>query len=314
MQKPFAGVIGHRRILTVLERMMANNTLPHAFLFVGPEGVGRTTVIDALLHAMFDRAGSLGVVSDITRIEREENPKTEKLRTQISVEQIRRLTSRLSMSAMAGGWKAAVIEEADKLSLGAANALLKTLEEPKGRTLIFLRAPSSESVLETIASRCQIVRFYPVSRDQMQNGLVKKGFSPADVEPVFGQSLGRPGTAIRLLKDSEFSSERATGIETMKEALNSSVPDRLRAATDLIPKTQTDKRTALSSRLDCAEEVLRDDLLREIGCNDLCMHKSANTESSENILNALHRLYKVRRATHHNVNPHLALEYLFLSF
>ena len=209
MQKPFAGVIGHRRILTVLERMMANNTLPHAFLFVGPEGVGRTTVIDALLHAMFDRAGSLGVVSDITRIEREENPKTEKLRTQISVEQIRRLTSRLSMSAMAGGWKAAVIEEADKLSLGAANALLKTLEEPKGRTLIFLRAPSSESVLETIASRCQIVRFYPVSRDQMQNGLVKKGFSPADVEPVFGQSLGRPGTAIRLLKDSEFSSERA---------------------------------------------------------------------------------------------------------
>lgn len=315
MKNPFSGVIGHGRILKVLERMMANETLPHAFLFVGPEGVGRTTVIEALLKTLFDIPGSIEAISDITWLRREEDPKTEKVKTQISVEQIRLLTNRLSMSAMSGGWKAAVIEEADKLSLGAANALLKTLEEPKGRTIMFLRAPSSESVLETIASRCQVVRFYPVSKNEIQEALVKKGFSPVDLTEVVSQSLGCPGVALRLLKDSEFSSEKAVWVSTMTEVFNSSIPERLRAAIDLVPRDDIDKRDTLSSQFDCAEEVLRDDLLRTIGCEDLCMYSGKGTFGSpDDILFTLKRLLALRRVEDQNINPHLALEHLFLSF
>ncbi len=314
MQKPFAGVIGHGRILTILERMMANNTLPHAFLFVGAEGVGRTTIIKALLQALFEGSGSFDAIPDMSWVRRLEDKKTEKLKTQVSVEQIRELTRSLSMSAMAGGWKAAVIEEADKMSNAAANALLKTLEEPKGQTLLFLRAPSTQSVLETIASRCQVIRFYPVSQEDIVEGVVKKGFSRADAKPASAQSLGRPGIALRLLKDSEFYAKRTTGVEAMKLAFGSSVPERLRAATDLVPKSEVNKRGLLSTHLDSAEEVLRDGLLRFIGCEELCMHEAGVAKTDDQIIDALGRLNAVRRAAHHNVNPHLALEHLFLSF
>jgi DNA polymerase III subunit delta' len=314
MQKPFAGVIGHEKILMVLERMMANETLPHAFLFVGPEGVGRTTVIKALLQALFEATGPLETIPDLSWVVRKEDPKTEKLKTQISVDQIRELTRVLSMSAMAGGWKSAVIEEADKMSTAGANALLKTLEEPKGKTLLFLRAPSVESVLETIASRCQVIRFYPVAHEEMVEGIVKKGFSRADVNEVVSQSLGRTGAAIRLLKDSVFSSQRATGVESMKAVFGATIPERLRAATDLVPKSEVNKRELLGSHLDCAEEVLRDSLLRFVGCEQLCMHGKALVKTDDQILDALGRLHDVRRSVHHNVNPHLALEHLFLSF
>src|SRR3989338_393110 len=111
--------------------MLAGETLPHALLFVGPKGAGKTSVAHQLGKALL---GSL-THPDFLTLERLVDEKTGKRKSQISVEQIRELNARLGLSSLGGGWKVVFIEEATALSMGAVNALLKTLEEPKGKVL-----------------------------------------------------------------------------------------------------------------------------------------------------------------------------------
>jgi DNA polymerase III subunit delta' len=302
----FSGVIGHDRVIAILERMLKHESLPHAFLFLGSEGVGRTTIAEKLFLKLFPETGSLQTASDYLSLEIEENIKTGKLKTLISVEQIRAFTTRISRSAMHGGWKVGFIEQADRLSAGATNALLKTLEEPQGKTLMILRAPDIESVLPTIASRCQILRFAPVSFNDVVQGLVKMGYSREDVEPFAKQSLGRPGVALKLLKDSAFRAIQETGTASITQAFSSEIPVRLKLATELVPKSETDKQALLTSLLDRSEEVLREALYNKI-------YSSRSGLSLNQTVNALERLVDVRASVQHNINPHLALEHLFLS-
>lgn len=296
MSGPFHSIIGHERVIEVLERGCANNSLPHAFLFVGAQGVGRTCVAETLLKSLFDVA-SLSIVPDFIRVSRLRDKKTDKLKTQISVEQIRAFTARASLTAMNGSWKAGFIEEADKLSVSAANALLKTLEEPKGKTIMILRAPSKESVLETITSRCQIIRFYPVGIQTIADALVKRGFAPEDARTASELSFGRPGMALRFLKDGEYRAEYETANASMTQALRADIPERLQSVTDLIPKSEIDKAAALGRLLDRAEEQLRSELTQQ---------------PSAKVVRSLERLFEVRSAMKHNINPHLALEHFFL--
>ena len=311
MSNPFRGVIGHSRIITVLERMIANNTLPHAFLFVGAEGIGRSAVTEALLKTLFPEVVHLDVSADISFVKRIRDEKTDKLKTQISVKQIRALTSRLAMSAMGGGWKAGVIEEADRLSIGASNALLKTLEEPKGKTILILHAQSTESVLATIASRCQIVRFYPVAESDITTGLAKLGFAKSDALEAAENAFGRPVNAVRFLKDSAYRSTYETGRSSVAYAFAGSITEKLRAATDMAPKAEANKAVVLASSLDRAEEVLRAQLHRQLGLTGV--HADENLSLSINqVVHSLERLSEVRESTRQNINPHLALEHLFL--
>ena len=182
---PFSGLIGHDRIQTVFSRMLARETLPHALLFVGPEGVGKTTVAHQLVKTLL---GSLAH-PDFQTLERLVDEKTGKRKSQISVEQIRELNARLGLSSLGGGWKVVFIQEAAALSTGAVNALLKTLEEPKGKVLFLLRAGSTDGLPATIVSRCQTMRFSIVSGREIVEGLTKMGFSRADAQAATAQAL-----------------------------------------------------------------------------------------------------------------------------
>jgi DNA polymerase III subunit delta' len=311
MSSPFKGVIGHERIITVLERMLENDSLPHAFLFVGANGVGRSTITEALLLALFPLIKTLSTSADINFVQRFSDEKTEKLKTQILVKQIRELTSRLALSSMNNGWKAGVIHEADRLSIGASNSLLKTLEEPKGQTILILHAQNVESVLETIASRCQIIRFYPVSKEEIVSGLLKLGFVKTDAIEAAACAYGRPGNAIRFLKDSAFRSQYETGRSAIATAYAGSIPEKLRLATDMVPKSENNKAAVLASSLDRAEEVLRSQLLHCAGVEGAGADETPSM-SLTNIIHSLEKLSDVRASTRHHINPHLALEHLFL--
>ena len=177
MLQDFSEIIGHSKVLGVLERMKKAGKLPHAMLIVGPHHIGKTLVATSFIKSFYPEAQNLEQISDYIEIKREIDKKTGKKKSQISVKQIRKLSERLAMSSFSGKWKTVFIEEAGALSIGAANALLKTLEEPKGETLIVLRAPSVQSVPATIASRCQIIRLSIVDRFTISNGLETKGMS-----------------------------------------------------------------------------------------------------------------------------------------
>lgn len=303
----------------MLLRMLERDRLPQALLFVGADAAGKTTCAQMLARRLLDHAGDLATHPDYVALGRLTDEKTGKQKTQISVEQVRELTSRLGMSSFIGGRKVAFVEEADRLSLGAANALLKTLEEPKGNTHLILCASSVDVLPATIVSRCQIFRFETVARVQIADGLVKMGFGRDDAQAAAASALGRPGLAIRFLKESAYQARLATGIAQAAAFFSASLPGRLGQAMELIPKAEEQKAQALSNILDGWEAALRDLLLRQLGLRDLLLFQDegidrlAESMPPSETLCSLSRVAQARAAGRHNGNTHLALEHIALA-
>lgn len=316
---PFTGLIGHARIAEVLLRMLEGGSLPHALLFVGSQGAGKTTVAQSLARTLLSHSGDLALHPDFLTLEVLIDEKIGKRKSQISVEQVRELTSRLGMSSLSGGAKVVMIEEAASLSTGAVNALLKTLEEPKGNTHFILRAGSTDELPTTIVSRCQTFRFGIVPTIEIIDGLSKLGFGRDDAQAATTQSLGRPGRAIRFLKESTYQAELITGLNQAVTFFSARLPGRLGQVMELIPKTETEKEEALTGLLDQWELMCRDMLLRQLSLASLQVFTSepldrlAGTTSTKSLLSTFAALHEVRSATSHHVNAHLSLEHIALA-
>jgi DNA polymerase-3 subunit delta' len=301
--------------------MIDRDRLPHAFLFVGPHHLGKTLVARQLIRSLSKELE--GAVSmDVIELTCLTDEKTGKKKTQISVEQVREICERLAMSAMNGGWKIAFIKNADALSNAAANALLKTLEEPKGKTLFILRAPSVESVLPTVASRCQIMRFHPVSRNTLTTALVKKGYAKPDAETAAAISLGRPGRAIRYLTKSEDRSQTDVGVEKAVELFSARISTQIRLTSGLLPKEDVNKRIVADQTVRLWQRVLRDALLRRVGCEELTVYRHAivgvssggnEQMNTSRLIALLKKTEEGRSAIRHNTNPQLTLEHILFS-
>ncbi len=310
---PFAQTIGHTTAQDVLLRMFAHDRLPHALLFVGPSHVGKTHIAHALIRFLLNTNLSFNACADLSILQRDQDEKTGKCKTQISVKQIRALVERLNMSSMSGKWKIAFIEEAHRFSVGAANALLKTLEEPKGQTLIILRAPSVESVLPTIVSRCQLIRLSVVSRETIATALGKRGLSPTEARSIAARSLGRPGLALRYIQDGELRAQKELAIDQVQTLFSATLSEQFRSVMEILPKAEADKARVLARLLDDWSEVLRDDLLHTIGCHTWCFKEGDSFNGSvQRTTHVLHRVQEIRDALRYPINPHLALEHLFL--
>lgn len=319
-QSHFHNIIGHERVQDVLGRMIEHNRLPHAFLFVGPHHLGKTLLAKQLMKKLMGEAESLETNLDVVELACLIDEKTGKKKTQISVEQVREVCERLAMSSMNGGWKIAFIKEANALSNAAANALLKTLEEPKGKMLFILRAPSVDSVLPTVASRCQVIRFHPVSRKALTDAMIKKGHARADAELAAAVSFGRPGRALRYLTKSEDKSRIDIGVKQATELFSASVSKQIRIASGLLPKEDVNKRTVADQTIRLWQGVLRDQLLEQIGCEELMVYgkeeKKERRKEEKNLYQIIETLKKTeegREAIVHNTNPQLTLEHILFS-
>ncbi len=321
-KRMFSDVIGHTAACDVFLRQLGAERLAHAYLFIGPEHVGRTTLATKLFTSMFPaHKGSLESHADIRFVTRSVDEKTGKEKQQISVKQIRELREHLSMSAIDGGWKAVFIEEADTLNAAASNALLKTLEEPSGKTMIILRAPSVESVLPTIASRCQIMRFHLVSKPDIETALKKRGLSPSEAKRYGALSCGRPGWALRLVTDSAFRAEMETAVHATLEQLQNSVPARLKSVQNMLPKDDVNKIASAALTMDRWEQVIRDILLVQCGNEVHVVHQEAldeiravaHSRDRHQWLKILLTISESRQALSQNTNPQIALEHILVT-
>ncbi|MGH8123107.1 MAG: DNA polymerase III subunit delta' [Rudaea sp.] len=187
------------------------NALPHALLLCGAEGLGKRAFADAFasallcpaLHADGHACGecracrlfAAGTHPDLLRVNFELRDDG-KPRTEITVDQIRFLNERLSLTAQFGGGQIALIDPADAMNNSAGNALLKTLEEPAPGTVILLIADRPSRLAATIRSRCQRVEFRVPAAAVAQAWLQKNGVDDKAAQAALDASDGNPGLAL----------------------------------------------------------------------------------------------------------------------
>ncbi len=205
----FRGILGNEATLRLLETALRTGGVSHAYLFHGPPGVGKRTVarrFGAALVAGGDKGAEdralRGLHPDLTEVVPEGAFTT--------IGQVRQVV-RLASGRPFEGARRAFVLHADTLNVQAANALLKTLEEPEGETVFLLLATSREGVLPTILSRAQAVRFNPVPAPVVARYLEERGAA----EPKLAAALGRGsvGLSLRYAEDPEFAELREAVFE-----------------------------------------------------------------------------------------------------
>jgi DNA polymerase-3 subunit delta' len=235
----------------------------------------------------------------------------------VSVEEMRRFLSHFSTSSFLGGTKIGVVTGAHDLSIEAANALLKTLEEPRGNALLILLASDTARVPATVMSRCQTLRFLPVPCAELEAGLVRR--SVPDAGPLARLSAGRPGIAIALSADAEA---RFAHEETVRGFLSftaTPISSRLTAVGGLV-KDET--LSAITGVLDTWSGALRDMICVKTGNDARVVNAFAApllaSRAAAYRLTELARIAALvrdaRRLLLGNINPRLALEHVALNF
>ena len=203
----FAGVIGHSRQLVPLRAAVAKRRLHHAYLFVGPGGVGKRTVALALAQAVHCTASSGDGCGHCVQCERIRNSNHPDVRIvqrlegkkEITIHQVRELERQLRFHSFGGERKIAIVDPAGAMNAAAQNALLKTLEEPPDNSLLILITPNAGELLPTLRSRCLRLSFAPLSRAQVAD-FVRANSSLGETESqvIAAMSMGSIGMALSL--------------------------------------------------------------------------------------------------------------------
>ncbi len=207
------GLCGHERVLSLLARAYVRGKLAHAYLFTGPAHIGKYTLATQLARALVCKndktpvrpcelcvmctSSKNNVHPDITILHRQDDKK------EITIDQVRVLRSSLEHTSLFEGYRVAIIEDADTLTDEGANALLKILEEPRGKTVFLLTTTNVHRMLRTIQSRCVTVALSPQTEDVVQSFLVKRGVDRANAETISTLTRGKIGTALELVQDEE---------------------------------------------------------------------------------------------------------------
>lgn len=206
----------HAATWRTLASAIAQQRLHHALLFAAPVGHGKRAVAEAMAMAVLcearDEQGhacgrcraclllAAGSHPDLVRVGLELRDDG-KQRSDITIEQMRNLSQRLSLSSQFGGLQIALIDPADRLNASSANGLLKTLEEPARSTVIVLVADDASRLPATIRSRCQRVELRSPTADEALAWLDGRGLVAAQAREALAASLGNPGLALAWSTD-----------------------------------------------------------------------------------------------------------------
>jgi DNA polymerase III subunit delta' len=209
----FAELTGHAKPLESLRAALANGRLHHAYLFVGPEGVGKHTIARALAQAVHcaeltgDYCGRCVNCASIIDGNHPDVRFIQPLpgKKEISIQQVRELERELRFRSFTGKRKIAIVDPAVSMNVAAQNALLKTLEEPPDHSLIVLITPNGGGLLPTLRSRCLRLAFAPLPRAEVAGFLqAKQSVKPDDAEVLAAMSMGSIGAAVNLDQQALF--------------------------------------------------------------------------------------------------------------
>ncbi len=235
---------GHDDVVEQFRRALDRRRLASSFLFAGPAGIGKRTFALKLAQAMFCQTRpeeqlvpcgtcpsctqvAAGTHPDLDMVGKPDDKSFIPLELLVGDREHRRregLCHNIAMKPFLGGRKIAVIDDADYLNAEGANSLLKTLEEPPPRSVLILIGTSPAKQLPTIRSRCQLIRFQPLSSEIVEQLLLSKGLAadPAQARRLAQYSEGSIQRALEL-SDPELWTFRNTLLEKLSEPMLRSV-------------------------------------------------------------------------------------------
>ena len=316
----FEHILGHDRQKKILTRALETGHLAHAYLFAGPDGVGKRLAALALARALFCRTRQgCGQCPACRKMEHRNHPDLHFIEADgasIKIEQVRTLQRELQFKPLEADCKVALIDHAELMTAAAANALLKTLEEPPGSAFLVLLSSRPQMLLETIRSRCQLLRFARHPQERLQAVLEQKlGMESAQAHILAALSEGSFRKAFG--KDKElYLEKRRDLLKTLTGLSSGSILPVLEFAENLAAE-----KTDLPDILEIFQAFYRDVLLTlhqqaddHLVNLDLMekVRKVARRENVSAVLDKLRALAEARKHLERNVNRQLAMEVLLL--
>ena len=322
---PFSDIIGHSAPIGWLQRAIQSNHLAHAYLFVGENAIGKKLTAIRLAQAISCDTyrdsmtpDPCGVCQSCYQIEAQTHPDflyiqpdPEGPNPQIKIERVREIEHHVIYRPLIGVKKICLIDEVDRLTIGAANALLKTLEEPPDHCLFLLMTNRPSSLLSTITSRCLVVRFSPSSPANVKNYLMEvRKISESEARLISGISEGRVGEALQL-DITDAIARKDHYLSLLSEGSLDSIPPLLDAA------EAVSKPGEVQKGLNEFWHILRDLLLVTLQChsNEIMYREDIPTlqtiakhTSPAALLNVLDELQSLEFGLHRNLNMQLGFE------
>lgn len=315
---------GHAAALDLLERARALDRVAHAYAFVGPSGIGKKLTALAFAQALLcsapvsgeRRLEGCGSCSACRRVEGGTHPDCHLVAPDgqtIKIEKIRELERLAALRPYEGPRKIFIVDEAERMPLVTANALLKTLEEPPDRTVLILIVSQAKALPPTVLSRCQLIRFAPLEEAEAVTVLREHGVDESTARFLARACQGRVGLALtgdpaawRERRDNAVTllhKVSAEGGETLFNSVEALGSDRTQAA-EIIEAIWLWHRDLLCAKAGGDPRLLiSGDCQAELSC-------TAGATTWEAILEALVACREAWQALQGNVSPRLTLEVL----
>jgi DNA polymerase-3 subunit delta' len=270
-------IFGNDWAVNLLKTHARTEKLRHAYLFVGPEGIGRRTLSIRFAQALNCRQSPspgefCGTCRDCKQFETMQHPDLsillpEEGHRDILIDQVRALQHSLALAPYMAKYRIALMPNFQRATTEASNALLKTLEEPSDKVVLLLTAHSQESLLPTIVSRCEVVRLRPASVKATQMFLQSsKQISEEEAQLLAHLSSGRIGAALRYAEDPDRLLERRENLESLLKLLTANRTERFKIA-DALTKPRDKARENISTLLPIWLSFWRDVFIKASGAD-----------------------------------------------
>jgi DNA polymerase-3 subunit delta' len=316
----FKDICGHEKPVTVLQRAIEKERVSHAYLFFGMGGVGKKTAAETFAKALNctgSRLDACGKCLSCRKISRGNHPDVMVIKPEgqfIRIQEVRELQNQMRFKPLEGRKRVFIVIDAEKMNIAAANALLKTLEEPSPSNVLILVSARPQQLPATILSRCQQLRFSPLSREDVASYLTAKGGLDAGTAAVLAaSSAGSIGKALEMHRDS-FLKVREEILQRVCDWREKDLMG-IFAVVDAFGR----ERETIMEGLDILRTWYRDILVyRETGEEDRLVHRDrletvqafAGQLSASDILANIQAVHQAIRSIEQNANKQLTLETL----